>query len=67
LTPARLAHEVHAAGFPPGVINILSGHGTPSGATLASHMDIRMVNFTGSTATGRKIQAAATSSNLKKV
>jgi aldehyde dehydrogenase (NAD+) len=30
-------------------------------------MDIRMVNFTGSTATGRKIQAAATSSNLKKV
>ncbi|KAI8951621.1 aldehyde dehydrogenase [Xylaria longipes] len=67
LTPARLAHEVHAAGFPPGVINILSGHGTPSGATLASHMDIRMVNFTGSTSTGRKIQAAATSSNLKKV
>ncbi|KAK4622276.1 Aldehyde dehydrogenase, partial [Fulvia fulva] len=67
LTPARLAHAVHECGFPPGVINILSGHGTPSGATLASHMDIRMVNFTGSTFTGRKIQAAAASSNLKKV
>ena len=67
LTPARLAHAVHETGFPPGVINILSGHGTPSGATLASHMDIRMVNFTGSTFTGRKIQAAAASSNLKKV
>lgn len=58
---------MHEIGFPPGVVNILSGHGTPSGATLASHMDIRMVNFTGSTFTGRKIQAAAASSNLKKV
>ncbi|KAF2166387.1 hypothetical protein M409DRAFT_66829 [Zasmidium cellare ATCC 36951] len=67
LTPARLAHAVHEIGFPPGVVNILSGHGTPSGATLASHMDIRLVNFTGSTFTGRKIQAAAASSNLKKV
>ncbi|KAK4501760.1 hypothetical protein PRZ48_007569 [Zasmidium cellare] len=67
LTPARLAHAVHDIGFPPGVVNILSGHGTPSGATLASHMDIRLVNFTGSTFTGRKIQAAAASSNLKKV
>ncbi len=30
-------------------------------------MDIRMINFTGSTATGRKIQEAAAKSNLKKV
>lgn len=57
----------HECGFPPGVINVLSGHGTPSGATLASHMDIRMVNFTGSTMTGRKIQVMAANSNLKKV
>lgn len=41
LTPARLAHAVHEVGFPPGVTN--------------SHMDIRMVDFTGSTFTGRKI------------
>ncbi|CAK4033140.1 Aldehyde dehydrogenase [Lecanosticta acicola] len=67
LTPARLAHLVHETGFPPGVINVISGHGTPSGATLASHMDIRMLSFTGSTSTGRRIQAAAASSNLKKV
>ncbi|EME82031.1 uncharacterized protein MYCFIDRAFT_77659 [Pseudocercospora fijiensis CIRAD86] len=67
LTAARIAQFVHEVGFPPGVINVLSGHGTPSGATLASHMDIRMVNFTGSTFTGRKIQAMAASSNLKKV
>lgn len=67
LTPAKLAALSHEAGFPPGVINVLGGHGTPSGATLSSHMDIRLVNFTGSTFTGRKIQAAAASSNLKKV
>ncbi|KAK5119887.1 hypothetical protein LTR85_007213 [Meristemomyces frigidus] len=67
LSSAKLAALAHEAGFPPGVINILSGHGTPSGATLSSHMDIRLINFTGSTFTGRKIQAAAAASNLKKV
>ncbi|TKA82999.1 hypothetical protein B0A55_04677 [Friedmanniomyces simplex] len=67
LTPAKLAVLAHEAGFPPGVVNVLGGHGTPSGATLSSHMDIRLINFTGSTLTGRKIQAAAASSNLKKV
>ena len=67
LTVAKVATLVHEAGFPPGVFNILSGHGTPSGSTLASHMDIRAINFTGSTVTGRKIQAAAATSNLKRV
>lgn len=64
---AKLASLAHRAGFPPGVINVLSGHGAPCGSTLASHMDIRLINFTGSEATGRKIQAASASSNLKKV
>jgi aldehyde dehydrogenase (NAD+) len=63
----KLASLANQAGFPPGVINVLNGHGTPCGSTLASHMDIRLISFTGSTATGRKIQAAAASSNLKKV
>ncbi|KAK5164612.1 uncharacterized protein LTR77_009818 [Saxophila tyrrhenica] len=67
LTPAKLAALAHQAGFPPGVLNVISGHGTPSGSTLSSHMDIRLINFTGSGFTGRKIQAAAASSNLKKV
>jgi aldehyde dehydrogenase (NAD+) len=67
LTPAKLAALSHEAGFPKGVINVLSGHGQPSGSTLSAHMDIRLINFTGSTFTGRKIQAAAASSNLKKV
>ncbi|KAL2828607.1 aldehyde dehydrogenase [Aspergillus pseudoustus] len=52
------------AGFPPGVINLLSGAGKV-GAQLASHMDIAKISFTGSTAVGRKIQIAAAQSNLK--
>ena len=52
--------------FPPGVINLLSGDGE-TGALLASHMRIRKISFTGSIPTGRKIQDAATKSNLKRV
>jgi aldehyde dehydrogenase (NAD+) len=55
------------AGFPPGVINVLSGFGPTAGAALASHMDVRKIAFTGSTAVGRTIMVAAANSNLKKV
>lgn len=52
--------------FPPGTINIVNGGGT-TGQLLASHMGIRQIAFTGSTATGRKIQEYAARSNLKRV
>ncbi|ETN41002.1 uncharacterized protein HMPREF1541_02934 [Cyphellophora europaea CBS 101466] len=52
--------------FPPGVINIVNGAGK-TGQLLAAHMEIRQIAFTGSTATGRKIQEAAAKSNLKRV
>ncbi|KAK8164771.1 aldehyde dehydrogenase [Phyllosticta citrichinensis] len=65
LTSAFLATLIEKSGFPPGVFNVLSGHGTVSGATLASHMDVRTLSFTGSTATGRAISIAAAKSNLK--
>ncbi|OAA65378.1 Aldehyde/histidinol dehydrogenase [Niveomyces insectorum RCEF 264] len=55
-----------AAGFPPGVFQVVTGAGE-TGALLASHMRIRKVSFTGSVATGRKIQIAAAQSNLKRV
>ena len=64
LVAARLTKE---AGFPPGVINVLSGFGKTAGAALASHMDVDKVAFTGSTVTGRSILKAAAGSNLKKV
>lgn len=52
--------------FPPGTINIVNGGGK-TGQLLAAHMDIRQIAFTGSTATGRKIQEYAAKSNLKRV
>ncbi|XP_077811343.1 aldehyde dehydrogenase, mitochondrial isoform X9 [Macaca mulatta] len=56
-----------AAGFPPGVVNIVPGFGPTAGAAIASHEDVDKVAFTGSTETGRLIQVAAGSSNLKRV
>lgn len=58
---------VDQAGFPPGVVNFISGHGEPVGSTLALHPDVRLINFTGSTATGKKVQEMAAKSNLKRV
>lgn len=62
----QLGHLIKEAGFPPGVINILNG-AAETGSLLASHMKIRMISFTGSAFTGRKIQEMAAKSNLKKV
>ncbi|KAE8383670.1 aldehyde dehydrogenase domain-containing protein [Aspergillus bertholletiae] len=67
LTSAFLAKLVAEAGFPPGVFNLISGFGNPAGSALASHMDVRCLSFTGSTATGQKIQIAAAKSNMKVV
>lgn len=55
------------AGFPPGVINIISGFGAVAGAALSSHMDVDKIAFTGSTLVGRLILKASADSNLKKV
>jgi acyl-CoA reductase-like NAD-dependent aldehyde dehydrogenase len=54
------------AGIPPGVVQVVTGPGS-TGALLAEHMRIRKISFTGSVATGRKIQEAAARSNLKRV
>ncbi|KAK0378852.1 aldehyde dehydrogenase [Colletotrichum limetticola] len=54
------------AGFPKGVVQVLSGDGS-TGALLASHMRVRKVSFTGSIGTGRRIQEMAARSNLKRV
>lgn len=61
-----LGDLITQAGFPPGTINLVSGAGR-TGALLAAHMGIRKISFTGSLEAGRKVQLAATSSNLKRV
>ncbi|KAI4631392.1 hypothetical protein J4E83_002923 [Alternaria metachromatica] len=50
-----------------GVINIITGFGNVSGSILSHHMDVRALSFTGSSRTGRLIQAAAAKSNMKQV
>ncbi|EEH18549.1 aldehyde dehydrogenase [Paracoccidioides brasiliensis Pb03] len=67
LSALYAAKLVVEAGFPPGVINIISGFGRVAGAAISSHMDIDKVAFTGSTLVGRQILQAAAKSNLKKV
>lgn len=64
-TTLKLAYLAHEAGVPPGVINIVTGFGDPVGASLAEHKDIDVISFTGSTAVGRKVAAAA-GKNLKR-
>ena len=66
LTALRLAELVEEAGFPAGVVNVVTGFGETAGAALAAHPDVDKVAFTGSTEVGRKILNAA-GGNLKKV
>lgn len=67
LTALYLADLIVEAGFPPGVVNILTGPGLPTGAAMAAHTGIAKVAFTGSTAVGARIMEAAANSNLKRV
>src|SRR5271169_6607282 len=62
----RLAELIHEAGFPEGVVNVLTGFGEGAGAPLAAHPLVDKVAFTGSTEVGRLIVHAA-AGNLKKV
>ena len=66
LTGLRLAELIHEAGFPEGVVNVLTGYGEGAGAPLAAHDLVDKVAFTGSTEVGRLIVHAA-AGNLKKV
>ena len=48
-----------AAGFPPGVVNVVTGYGHEAGAALVSHPLVRKVAFTGGERTGAKVYEAA--------
>lgn len=54
-----LLFEQLAQSLPPGVLNIVTGHGAEVGAALAGHPGIRAVSFTGGTATGASVLHAA--------
>ncbi|MCA0930435.1 aldehyde dehydrogenase family protein [Ruegeria profundi] len=65
-TTLMLGELLIEAGLPAGVCNIVLGYGVPVGAVMSSHKAVDMVSFTGSTAVGKTISAAA-SGTLKKV
>lgn len=66
LTGLYIAELCREAGFPPGVVNVLTGFGPTAGGAIANHPGIEKVAFTGSTEVGKIIQRAA-ASNLKRV
>ena len=57
-----LTEIIHAAGLPPGVFNLVNGAGPVVGEVLASHPEIDMVSFTGSTRAGKRVAALAAES-----
>src|SRR5579859_5602101 len=66
LTALKLGELALAAGFPPGVLNVVPGFGKTAGAALVNHADVDKITFTGSPAVGREILRSA-AGNLKRV
>jgi acyl-CoA reductase-like NAD-dependent aldehyde dehydrogenase len=54
------------AGVPPGVVNVVPGFGPTAGASIAKHMGIDKVTFTGSTEVGREV-VKASAGNMKRI
>ena len=65
MTAYYFIYAMEEAGLPAGVVNLVTGCGAEVGNVLASHPDIRMISFTGSTSAGRKVNELALS-NIKK-
>lgn len=63
LSAIRIGELAIEAGFPDGVLNVITGYGREAGAALSAHPGIDYVTFTGSTGTGTAIQQAAASNN----
>jgi aldehyde dehydrogenase (NAD+) len=56
------AKVMHEAGVPAGVFNLINGDGQNTGAPLASHREVDMVSFTGSTRAGTEVARSAAAS-----
>src|SRR3989304_1948802 len=68
LTPlcgAKFVDALHAAGFPPGVVNMVTGSGGVVGDGIVEHPDIRAVSFTGGVDTGKHVYEAAARKMIK--
>ena len=67
MSAIRMGQLALDAGLPPGVLNIVPGTGEAAGQALARHMDVDMIAFTGSGATGRLLMRYSGETNLKRV
>ncbi|MEK1890686.1 MAG: aldehyde dehydrogenase family protein [Phyllobacterium sp.] len=63
LSTIRIGELAIEAGFPDGVLNIVTGYGRDAGAALSAHAGVDYLTFTGSPATGTAIQQAAATNN----
>ncbi len=61
-----LAESIEKVGFPKGVFNLIPGKGSDVGTPLNEHLDVNLLTFTGSTATGKKVGEIA-SQDIKRV
>ena len=59
LSTYNFVEALTSAGVPPGVVNVVSGHGEMAGAALVNHSKVRLISFTGSTEVGRIVGQAA--------
>ena len=59
MTALLVVEILEQAGIPPGVVNIVTGHGDVAGRALAGHPEVRHVTFTGSVQTGKEVMVAA--------
>jgi acyl-CoA reductase-like NAD-dependent aldehyde dehydrogenase len=66
LTALRLGELIQAIGFPPGVVNIVTGLGHEAGQAIVDHPGVDKISFTGSTVVGKSLLASA-AGNLKRV
>lgn len=66
MTATLLAEIISDVGLPAGVFNLIHGRGADAGAALTSHAGVDLISFTGGTATGSHVAAAA-SSTFKKL
>ncbi|MCA9571909.1 MAG: aldehyde dehydrogenase family protein, partial [Myxococcales bacterium] len=66
LTASALADVVHRLGAPPGAFNLIHGLGAEVGQAMTEHPGIHGISFTGGTATGKRVGAAA-SATFKKL
>ena len=67
LSALKLAEYSLQAGFPAGVINVVTGYGSTAGQALIEHPLVGKISFTGSTTVGRKIMEASSKTNLKRM